>query len=174
MTESEKREILLELKKGHDAFIDALRGVDEPRARRQPGPGRWSILECVEHVGVAERTLLSRLTGAALSETPIGNPAREARIRKRAADRSTRVESPEAATPGGRFGSLREAIAFFDCVRGETIQFVEECSGDPRCLIASHPLIPGPVNAFELLLLISVHPMRHAQQIEETRAALPA
>ena len=36
----------------------------------------------------------------------------------------------------------------------------------------SHRPIIGTVNCFETLLMIAAHPLRHANQIEEIRAAL--
>jgi hypothetical protein len=172
VADSERQEILQDLKKGRDALRDALAGVDEHMAAREPGPGRWSVLECVEHLGVSEQFLLSRLAAAAEGDRLAGSRVREAMIVGRGQDRTRPVESPEAGRPTGRFQSVDEALAFFDSVRAETIQYVEGFSGDLRCWLTSHPLIPGPVNCYEILLLISMHPVRHAKQIEEIRAAL--
>jgi hypothetical protein len=49
---------------------------------------------------------------------------------------------------------------------------VEGFSDDLRFWLTDHPLIPGPVNCYEILLMMSVHPVRHAEQIAEIRAAL--
>jgi hypothetical protein len=172
MEESERLEILQELRRGRDALCNALAGVDEPLAIRRPGTGRWSILECVEHVAVAEQFLLSRLTKATRSGHSHANPAREAIMLDRGLDRTRPGESPEAARPNGRFQSVKEALSFFDAVRAETVQFVEGFSDDLRSWLTDHPLIPGPVNCREILLLMSIHLRRHAKQIEEIRAAL--
>jgi hypothetical protein len=51
------------------------------------------------------------------------------------------------------------------------VQFAETCQEDLRCKITSHPII-GKVNCYEMLLMIAVHPHRHAKQIEEIKAAL--
>lgn len=157
---------------GRDALGKALDGIDERMAVRQPGPGRWSVLECVEHLAIAEQLLLSRLTSAVRSDGSHPNPAREAKILERGLDRTTSVQASEAGRPHGRFRNLDEALSFFDSVRTETVRFVEGFSGDPRCWLTSHPLIPGPVNCYEILLLMSIHPVRHARQIGEIRAAL--
>jgi hypothetical protein len=37
--------------------------------------------------------------------------------------------------------------------------------------MTTHPLIPV-VNCYEMLLMMAAHPLRHAKQIEEIRAAL--
>jgi hypothetical protein len=83
MEESGKQQILNALKTGQDALREALVGVDEQLATRRPGPGRWSILECVEHVAVAEQFLLSRLINASQSDRSHENRRREAIIVER-------------------------------------------------------------------------------------------
>ena len=172
MLESEKREILDALKTGRDALREALAGVDDPLAARKPGGGGWSILECVEHLAAAEQSLASRLSSATESHCSQANPTREARIAAVGADRSRPIEAPERARPGGRFGSLSEALAAFDGARNKTVQFVEGFNGDPRFWVTHHPLMAEPVNCYEMLLMISLHPVRHAKQISEIRAAL--
>jgi hypothetical protein len=37
--------------------------------------------------------------------------------------------------------------------------------------MATHPLL-GPANGYEILLLMAVHPHRHAKQIDEIGAAV--
>ena len=139
MLESEKREILDALKAGRDALGEALAGVDDPLAARNPKTDGWSILECVEHLAAAERSLGSRLTSAEQSDRSHANERREAKIAAVGADRARPIESPETARPQGRFGSLSEALAAFDAARAKTVQFVEGFSGDPRFWITNHP-----------------------------------
>jgi hypothetical protein len=174
MLDAEKREIVDRLQAGRDALNAALDGVSESLAARKPVPDAWSILECVEHVAVVERLLLSRLISAVPTETSHENRMREAMIAARGADRGRPIAAPEAARPRNRFGSLRDALDAFDSARGETLRFLDGFNGDSRFCVTDHPLIPGPVNCYEILLLISVHPARHAKQIAETRTSLAA
>jgi hypothetical protein len=172
MLEQEKQELLRALAAGRNALCESLAGVDDSLAKRKPASGGWSILECVEHLALAERYLFSRLIRASRSEQPLENRARETRIMERGVDRSRPGESPEAARPAGRFGNLNEALGDFDRARAETLQFVEGFADDLRFWLTDHPLIPGPVNCMEILLTIAVHPARHAKQIAEIRANL--
>jgi hypothetical protein len=57
-------------------------------------------------------------------------------------------------------------------VRRETVRFVEEFSGDFRSWLTMHPLITRPLNCYEMLLLMALHPARHAMQIAEIRIGL--
>jgi hypothetical protein len=172
MLESEKQDILHALNAGRDALREAITGVDEQLANRKPEPGGWSILECVEHLAWSEEFLLSRVNCASQSDRSHENRTREALIRDRGSHRTRPVQSPEAGQPRNRFASLSEALSAFDSVRTEAVQFVEGFSGDPRFWTTDHPLIPGPVNCYEILLMISIHPTRHAQQIMEIRTRI--
>jgi hypothetical protein len=170
MAEPDRQEILLELKRGHNALRDA--GVDEQLAARKPSSGGWSILDSVEHLAVSEQFLFSRLTTACRSDRSHENPSRETMIVNRGLDRSRSVPAPEAVVPAGRFESVRDAISAFDSARARTIQFVEAFTDDFRCCVTDHPLISGPVNLYEILLMVAIHPVRHARQIRETRTAI--
>jgi hypothetical protein len=52
------------------------------------------------------------------------------------------------------------------------MQFVEEFSGELRCWLTRHPLIMSPVNCYEMLLPMALHPRRHSLQIVEIREHL--
>ena len=120
----------------------ALAGVTEEIAARSPAVGKWSVLECVEHLAVYENYLFSQIEA-----------------------------SRPAEGPAGRFSTLAEALRQFLGTRERTLRFVETCGEDLRSKLTSHPIL-GTVNCHETLLMIAVHPHRHARQIAETKAAL--
>lgn len=171
MEAHEKVEILQALQSGRDAFLDALSATTEDLAGRSPGPGRWSALECAEHVAVSEDFLFSRIAHATDADVPAVNKKREAAILARGADRANAGLSPEAVKPAGRFPTLADAVQHFLASREQTVRFVKSCSEDLRSKLTTHPLV-GRVNCYEVLLLMAVHPRRHAAQIQEIKAAL--
>jgi hypothetical protein len=111
----------------------------------------------------------NRMLAATQAEAPVHNVRREEAILARGADRSRRVQAPDVALPAGRFQTLEAAIQHFLSQREHTIRFVTECDRDLRAMITSHPVL-GAVNCHETLLLMAVHPQRHAKQIAEIRA----
>jgi hypothetical protein len=171
MEEHDRQAIAERLNKGRDALLNAARGVPEDVAHRAPGPGRWSILECVEHVAVAEEYMAAQIVAAKSSAAPLINKQRETAIQERGLDRTNRRESPDVARPKARFTTAQDAMQHFLACREKTIHFVENCNDDPRALLAEHPTL-GQVNCYEMLLLMAVHPARHASQIEEIKVAL--
>jgi hypothetical protein len=170
MEKYEKEKLVADLESGRRILLDALNGVTEDAAARNL-PGRWSILECVEHLVVSEDYLFAQITASHSSPVPMVNEKREALIVARGADRTKPVASPEVGRPAGRFATLADAVQSFLASRQRTIHFVENCDEDLRSKLTTHPLI-GNVNAYETLLMIAVHPKRHAEQIKEIKAAL--
>jgi uncharacterized damage-inducible protein DinB len=164
----EKQEMVALLAAGRQALIDAVDGVAEEQARRAPGDGRWSVLECVEHVALVEDYLLARLLeGRQVAESGI-DPRREELIAKRGADRSRSIAAPEAVRPVGRYATLAEAVEWFESTRERTLRYVDSCDEDLRGKVTTHPLL-GAVTCQETLLMIALHPKRHAAQIREIR-----
>ncbi len=172
MDAGEKREILEFLHAGRNALREALAGVDNQMAAQHPDAGGWSIRECVEHVAVAERALLERLLAAQPAERSLENRPREARFLERAINRSRPIVAPPLSHPADRFLTLRAAMAAFEKSRVQVVTYVEEFEDDLRWWATDHPMIEGPVNCYELLLMIGAHPGRHAKQIVEIRKML--
>jgi DinB family protein len=168
MHEEEKASLLESLRVSQVTLIRVLDGVSEDLASRSPGAGRWSILQCVEHINLAEDHMFGLLMTAERPAESVINLRRERLIREQGADRSRRFESPEVAIPAGHFSTLHDGVTHFLKSRKKTIQFVEGYSEDLRGLMMNHPVV-GRVNGYETLLLMAVHPLRHARQIEEIR-----
>ncbi len=159
-------DILEHLERGRAVFLEALQGVTEDAAREKPAPERWSVLECVEHVALAEEYMLSQLEASYSAEPPRTGPGRDAVILAHGADRSRPGKSPKAAEPTGRFQTLAAALEHFLTTRERTLRFVENCPYDLRSRVTTHPLM-GEVTCLEMLALMAVHPRRHAAQIRE-------
>jgi hypothetical protein len=159
--------LITNLKDSRDSIREALAGITEEDARQRPGTGRWSALDCVEHLTIAEEAMLGRLKDGEPLAEPIHLPEREARMAAGVSGRATRVQAPPAALPTGRFASIAEAIERFCAARGRTIEFVE-AAPNLRALQVTHPFF-GPVSGYELAVIMASHSLRHAAQIREIR-----
>jgi hypothetical protein len=173
MDPNERQELIARLEGGRAAFLDAVAGLAEADAARPPAPDRWSVLQCAEHVAIAEQYLYDRLLEGRPAEGPAVPPRREAKIRDRADDRSRAVAAPEPAVPRGRYATLSEAVAAFVASRARTIAYVETCDEDLRAKHTTHPILKV-ATCQETLLMMAAHPLRHAKQVAEIRAALEA
>ena len=172
MGDAEKKEIARILEEGFDALNHALRGIEDETAQLRPRPDAWSILECVEHITLTEAALLVRLNQARPADASREDRAREARFQELALNRQRRIEAPGPVVSQGKCGTLAEARSQFQAQRAETLRFMDEFPGDLHSWLTIHPLITRQVNCYEMLLLLALHPRRHAQQIEEIREQL--
>jgi len=171
MDEQERQQILTLLDESRAALESAVAGVVDGTARRIPGPGRWSILGCAEHIAFSEDYMFAQIGIATTSETPLINREREAKMLARGADRSRRIESPPQGHPTGKFPTLAAAMAHFLASRARTIAFVRHYEEDLRAKLTWHPVLKD-CNCHEMLLSIGLHASRHARQIEEIKAEL--
>ncbi len=168
-TETDKARLLEALRKGGDAFLCSVAGVGESACRLRPAENRWSILECAEHVAVAEEIMLALVTGERKARDP-GGPKRDDRILKSGTDRSVRFDASDQSRPRERFSTLAEAAAHFQAARGRTLCFAEQTGEDLRATEVKHPHhVVGVISTYECLLLMGSHAQRHALQIEEIK-----
>jgi uncharacterized damage-inducible protein DinB len=169
------RQLLLNtLERGRAALAHALAGVDDALAVRIPPAGGWSVLGVVEHLAMAEELLSRRLENATAQAAPLLNPQREEWILHHAGGREQKRQAPEPSHPAGRFANLTETVRALDASRDRTLAWLTAQTADPRTLETTHPAFPGPISCHEVLLLVGMHSVRHAGQIEEIKTALAA
>lgn len=171
MAPQEKSEIVQCLEDSRTDFRAAAEGVSESQAKVRPAPGQWSVLDCVEHIVIAEGRFLGWLQNPLAEPPPPMNKEKEAMLLMGVSGRSQRVQAPEPVHPTGRFATLAEALAQFDAARANSIQFAESTGAGLYSLAAKHAFF-GAVNGAEVMVLIAAHARRHAAQIREIRAAL--
>jgi DinB superfamily len=169
--EVEKAILLETLRRGGEAFLHSVVGVSEATSRLRPAESRWSVLECAEHVAVAEEVMLALVTGKRKPRNA-EEPKRDGRILRSGTDRSMRFDASDQSRPRGRFSTLAEAVAHFQMVRERTLRLVQETSEDLRATEVTHPHhVVGVISTYECLLLMGSHAQRHALQIEEVKSS---
>lgn len=169
--ETDNVTLLNVLREGGEAFLLSVAGVSETASRLRPEENRWSVLECAEHVAVAEEVMLALVTGERKTRNA-EKPRRDGRILRSGTDRSVRFDASDQSRPGGRFSTLAEAIAHFQAVRERTLRLVAETNEDLRATEVTHPhQAVGVISSYECLLLMGTHAQRHALQIEEVKSS---
>jgi uncharacterized damage-inducible protein DinB len=166
MAPQEIKDVTAQLESAREELIAAVRGLTDDQARTRPAPERWSVLECLEHVNFVERRFLGMVKASEAGTPAERDAAKEAALRERVTDRSSRRTAPEAVRPNGKYGSLSEALQEFDAARSETLRFASEEGANLLSRSAMHPLL-GPLNGVEALLLIAGHGRRHTAQMRE-------
>jgi hypothetical protein len=164
----QEKELLMErLRQGRDRYLCAFHGVLDSSSSWHRTPGTWSILECAEHVALAEEGMMK--LWEKLAEPGSSDRAKDAVILSVAHDRARKAKAPERSEPKGRCESLFEALERFRAARERTLQFAESISVEElRAKVVPHPFA-GTLDGYQLLTLMAMHPERHALQVEEIK-----
>jgi uncharacterized damage-inducible protein DinB len=165
-----ERETLLELlRQSRERFLGSFSGVTDEQSRRHPAEGSWSVLDTVEHLTTAERTMLHLIT-TTRRPRPADAPHREAAFLEHMGSRARKARAPESGQPTGRFANLEEARDTFQAIRDSVMRFVEENTEDLRATELTHPhRAVGNVSTYEMVIIIAKHAERHALQIEDIK-----
>ena len=172
MSPQQKSEIADVLEQSRQEFLAAA-DVPDSVAKMKPAEGRWSVLDCIEHVCTVEERFLGRLAPPESGSAPPADKEKEAALTARVVDRTERRQAPEAIHPKGRFATLADGLEEFNAVRARTAKFAEDRAADLYSLSVLHPVL-GPLNGMETLTLIAGHSCRHAAQMREAAAAVSA
>lgn len=160
------------------ALLDSVAELDEERLRRQPGEGRWSIIQVLGHVTLAEEATLAYLHKK--MQDPSNVPAAGLNSLARLALLAAVLRSPlrrkaparTADPPASR--SLAEAREHWDRVRADWAAFLDSFPGDLLGrAVFRHPFV-GRMSIAHTLGFMNEHLRHHAKQIERIRAALGA
>ena len=154
-----------------ERLLTEIGSVTDEQAHWKPAPDRWSILECLEHIVLAEATITGILQDLGSAAPPPADAvaATDAELTGLATDRSRRFEAPDAIRPSGRWTSLEEALAAFEAGRAETraaVAALGERHPDRRAL---NPALGKWLDGYQWSLLASGHVVRHSLQIREVR-----
>ena len=173
-TPQERANVIQLLKDSRKETIDAVKDLTDEQWKWKPAPDRWSVGEVAEHIVLAEGSLFGRLQAAldspANPEWAKKTAGKTELILKVMAPRMGKAQAPEAIVPQGKL-SRAEVMARFDEVRAKTLRFAEETKVALKEHTSEHPFpIFGTLNAYQWLIYIPLHNMRHDKQIEEVKA----
>lgn len=174
MTTDERSKVIKYLKDSRQETLDALEKLSDEQLKFKATPEKWSILEVAEHIMLAEGLLFGAVDRA-LANQP--NPEWETKtkgktefLEKAIVSRDRKVQAPEAIVPSGKL-SRAELIAKYKEARGKTLKFAEETQLPVKSHTLDHPFpIFGTLNAYQWLIYVPLHNMRHNQQIAEVRS----
>jgi hypothetical protein len=175
MENRERQLVVDQLTASQERLLGLVRGLTTDQWAFRPAEGRWSIGECVEHVVRVENRVLGLIAkklqeGAPEPEKRDTSRAKDALVAQAIPDRTIRREAPEPVRPTGQWPDANELLAEFERTRQRTTEFAATTQGDLRSYFVPHMAL-GELDCYQWLLVLSLHGARHAQQIEEIRAA---
>jgi len=172
MTRAERAELVELLNKSEKEFLQAVEGLTDEQWAFKPGPDRWSVAECAEHIVLAEALLFETATKsltAASDEKWEATLSKTDVLRRALPNRSTKVDAPAAIKP--RQAMTRpQLMARFREQRARALAYVQETEAPLKAHTAANPFF-GPLNAHQWLLYIPLHHARHNLQIAEVKTS---
>lgn len=180
MTSQERTQLVQYLKDSQKEFLAAVSNLTDEQWKWKPAPERWSVGECAEHIMLSEGLLFSKAQEAIKNppssdwETTTG--PKTAILLQVMAPRLGKAKAPEDIVPSGTMPRA-EIMAKFAEARAQTLKFAEDTQIALKEHVAPHPFpIFNPLNAYQWILYIPLHNMRHDKQIAEVKstAGFPA
>lgn len=174
MTPEERAKVLGWLDESRKEYLTAIDGLSAEQWKWKAAPERWSVAETAEHIVLAEASLFERLHKA-IEASP--NPDWETKtkgktefIERVMAPRLGKAQAPEEIVPKGD-RKPAELKAQFEKQRAEIVRFVTTTELPLKGFTSEHPFpVFGTLNAYQWMIYIPLHTMRHEKQIAEVKA----
>ncbi|HVI45678.1 MAG TPA: DinB family protein [Chitinophaga sp.] len=174
-TAVEDRALLIsQLQQTKEKLLKDLEGLSDQQLEYKSAPDRWSVIECVEHITLAEKGFLDGVQQ--LVKQP-ANPEKRSDVKvtdegilTMVTDRSHKFKAPDPLQPKHTLGKPTDVIKAFTEQRDKLIDYVTNTTDELRSHISDKmPL--GPMDAYQILLLDAAHTTRHTMQLEEVKAS---
>jgi hypothetical protein len=172
LPDAERRVLTDHLAKSSQEFLGSVKGLTPEQWTYKAGPDRWSIADCAEHIALSEDFLRELIANKVLTSEP--SPERiEARkpldekVLAMIVDRSFKAQAPEPLKPSNKFSSPQGAVDHFKQSRAETAALAAS-RDDLREHAGENPAFKE-LDAYQWLLFLSGHTMRHTAQIQEVK-----
>ncbi len=174
LTQGERDRALSELYVGRKQFLDSIAGLTGAQWNFKPAPNVWSIAECAEHIAVSDDFLLDSLPK--MMQSP-PEPQKRAAVKgkdevilKAMVDRSHKAQAPEMLVPKRRWTTQAALVEHFKQSRDRLLDYVRTTPDDLRDHFMEHPIFKT-VDAYQIILMMSAHTVRHTMQLNEVKQA---
>lgn len=173
LDQADRKVLLDHLNRSSAEFLESVDGLTKDQWNYKPAADVWSIAECAGHIALSEdflRDIIEKkiLSAPASAERVAERKALDEKVVKMVTDRSFKAKAPEPLIPSGQFATPEEIIAAFQRNREKTIAFAKS-RDDLREHATPHPVLKE-MDAYQWLLFLSGHTMRHTAQIQEVKA----
>jgi uncharacterized damage-inducible protein DinB len=177
MTAEERAKAIKLLQESTKELLSSVEGLTDEQWNFKPSPFKWSVGETVEHIALAEGLIFGAVQRA-IATPP--NPNWETKtsgkdkfIEDVLPNRTRKAQAPEPIQPLKRPKMSRtEIMKLFRESRANTLKFAETTDLALKSYTLDHPFpVFGTLNAYQWLVYIPLHNIRHNGQIGEVKAS---
>ena len=174
MSAEDREKVIKLLKESHQQTLASLETLSDEQLKFKSGPEKWSVMEVAEHIMLAEGLLFSAVERALASnpnaEWETKTKGKTEFLEKVLVNRQTKAQAPESIVPSSKL-SRSELIAKLKEGHARTLKFAEETQLPLKTHTLDHPFpVFGTLNAYQWLIYIPLHNVRHNLQIDEVKA----
>lgn len=174
LPDAERRVLTDHLAKSSQEFLSSVKGLTPEQWNFKAGPDRWSIAQCAEHIALSEDFLRGMIESKVLTAEPTPDKIAERKplddkVLQMIVDRSFKAQAPEPLQPTSKFGSPQATVEHFQQSRAKTAALAA-ARDDLRERAGAHPVFKE-LDAYQWLLFLSGHTLRHTAQIQEVKAS---
>ena len=175
LTQGERDRAVRELEGTRQRFLEAIRGLSPAQWNFKPGPDRWSVAECAEHVTLAEDLYFELVTKQLMQSAADPSKKREVQgkddmVLATMRDRTSKRVAGEAIQPTHRWATPAEVAAEFNRRRDRTVNYVKTTKDELRSHFQTHRAV-GLIDGYQWFLLAAGHTDRHLAQAAEVKAS---
>lgn len=175
MTAEERAKIIKLLAESQKEYLDAIENITDAQWSYNPSMTRWSVGQTAEHIMLTEIALFAAVERA-LAQKP--NPDWESKTAGKAQfiervmpNRAGRAQAPIEVRPSGNL-TRDEVIKKYKEVRAKVMEFAEKTALPLKAHTLDHPFpVFGTLSAYDWLMYIPLHTIRHNKQIAEVKAS---
>jgi hypothetical protein len=174
LSKKEKKFISKHLKETQKTLVQSVKGLSEAQLNYKAAPDKWSIKECVYHLAISETNLWqwmeSVLKAPANPEQRSSIKMTDEQLLAGVTDRTNKIKTQESFEPkNAKWNTIQEALDALKKERAKHIEFLTTTEEDMRNHVATQSPV-GPLDCYQLVILMSSHTTRHTKQIEEVKA----
>jgi hypothetical protein len=175
LTNEERAKAIKLLRDSEKEFLDMVSNITDEQWVYKPALNRWSVGEVAQHIMLTEGLLFGTMERALASPE---NPEWKAKtggknefLERVLVSRERRAQAPEPIRPLQKI-SRADVMSRFKEGRAKTLKFIEETKLPMKAHTVDHPFpVFSTLNAYQWLIYIPLHNLRHNQQIAEVKAS---
>ncbi len=173
MSKEDRAKVIKLLKDSQKETLSYLKGLSDAQWNYKPAPEKWSVGEVAEHIWLAEGLLFSAMENALKApENPNWEEqtkGKNERVVQILTNRTGKAQAPETIKPTGK--SRADIMKGLKEARTKSLKFAKETQAPLNSHTLEHPFkVFGTLTAYQWLIYIPAHNLRHNQQIAEVKA----
>lgn len=172
ISNADRAKLVEQLESSQALLTQTVAGLSAAQFNFRPAEGKWSILECIEHISMAEGAIFQWI-GGSLKEPADSSRRSEIKVTdenliQQVPNRSQKFNAPEMLQPKGSFATGEAGVKAFSEARAKTIEYAKTTQDDLRNHYMEHPAF-GTIDTYQGMLLLAAHSKRHILQMQEVK-----